>query len=438
MTDAATVEMADQAPAARKGRGHSRAFGIFEWMLAFRYLRARRREGFISVIAGFSFLGIMLGVATLIIVMSVMNGFRTELLDRILGINGHLFVRGVTSYVTDYDEISTRIAAIPGVVSATPIVEGQVMASSRANAQGGLVRGIYGKDLERMKVVSDHIEVGTLDNFDKGEGVAIGERLAQNLGLTVGDNITLLSPRGAITPFGTAPRVKAYTVAAIFKIGMSEYDSSFIFMPLHEAQNYFRTAEGVTALEIMVKQPDDVVQLVPKVSAIVGHCCDVITWQETNRSFFSALQVERNVMFLILTLILIVAALNIVSGLIMLVKDKGRDIAVLRTMGATRGSVMRVFFISGAAIGVAGTLAGFALGTVFCLNIETLRQFLSELSGTELFNPEIYFLSHMPAEIDVSEVVSVVGMALFLSFAATLYPAWRAASLDPVEALRYE
>ncbi|MDO8423767.1 MAG: lipoprotein-releasing ABC transporter permease subunit [Parvibaculum sp.] len=407
-------------------------------MLAIRYLRARRREGFISVIAGFSFLGIMLGVATLIIVMSVMNGFRTELLDRILGLNGHLFVRGVTNYVTDFDTVSSEIEKIPGVISATPIVEGQVMASSAANAQGALVRGIYGKDLVRLKVVSEKILLGTLDNFDNGEGVAIGVRLAKNLGLTLGDNITLLSPRGAITPFGTAPRVKAYQIAAIFEIGMSEYDSSFIFMPLREAQGYFKTAEGVTALEIMITNPDAVNKLVVPVGAIAGRCCDVLTWQDTNRSFFSALQVERNVMFLILTLILIVAALNIVSGLIMLVKDKGRDIAVLRTMGATKGSVMRVFFISGAAIGVVGTLAGFTLGTVFCLNIETLRVFLSELSGTELFNPEIYFLSHMPAEIDVSEVISVVGMALFLSFAATLYPAYRAASLDPVEALRYE
>lgn len=432
MTDAAHI---DDLP---RGRGHSRAFGVFEWMLAIRYLRARRREGFISVIAGFSFLGIMLGVATLIIVMSVMNGFRTELLDRILGFNGHMFVRGVTNYVTDFDTVSSEIEKIPGVISATPIVEGQVMASSAANAQGALVRGIYGKDLVRLKVVSDKILLGTLDNFDKGESIAIGARLAKNLGLTLGDSVTLLSPRGAITPFGTAPRVKAYPIAAIFEIGMSEYDSSFIFMPLHEAQGYFKTAEGVTALEIMIANPDAVNKLVAPVGAIAGSCCDVLTWQDTNRSFFSALQVERNVMFLILTLILIVAALNIVSGLIMLVKDKGRDIAVLRTMGATKGSVMRVFFISGAAIGVVGTLAGFTLGTVFCLNIETLRVFLSELSGTELFNPEIYFLSHMPAEINVGEVVSVVGMALFLSFAATLYPAYRAASLDPVEALRYE
>jgi lipoprotein-releasing system permease protein len=430
MSEAATID--------DRGRGKSRPFGYFEWMLAIRYLRARRREGFISVIAGFSFLGIMLGVATLIIVMSVMNGFRTELLDRILGLNGHLFVRGVTTYITDFDQITANIEKIPGVVSATPMVEGQVMASSPSNAQGALVRGMKGKDLQRLKTVSSKVIEGALDDFDNAGGVAIGVRLARNLGLKLGDNITLLSPRGAITPFGTAPRVKAYPIVAIFEIGMSEYDASFIFMPLAEAQSYFRTGEGVTALEVMATNPDRVDQLAGPIGAEAGRCCDVLTWQQTNASFFSALQVERNVMFLILTLILIVAALNIVSGLIMLVKDKGRDIAVLRTMGATKGSVMRVFFISGAAIGVLGTLAGFTLGTVFCLNIETLRQFLSELSGTQLFNPEIYFLSRMPAEINVGEVVSVVGMALFLSFAATLYPAYRAASLDPVEALRYE
>ncbi|WP_339828625.1 lipoprotein-releasing ABC transporter permease subunit [uncultured Parvibaculum sp.] len=417
--------------------GKSRPFGAFEWLLAMRYLRARRREGFISVIAGFSFAGILLGVATLIIVMSVMNGFRTELLSKILGLNGHMFVRGVGTHVMNYDDMAGRIGEIPGVVSVMPLVEGQVMVSSPQNAGGAIVRGMRERDLKGLTTVSSSIVAGSLDGFDEG-GVVIGSRLAQSLGLIVGDSITLLSPRGAITPFGTAPRVAAYEIVAVFEIGMSEYDASFVFMPLDEARNYFRTFEGVSALEIRIDNPDRVNAVAPAVRAAAGNCCDVLTWQQTNQSFFSALQVERNVMFLILTLILIVASLNIVSGLIMLVKDKGRDIAVLRTMGATRGAVMRAFFISGASIGVAGTLAGFALGTLFCLNIETLRQWLSRLSGTEIFSPEVYFLSRMPAEIDPGEVTAVVLMALFLSFAATLYPAWRAASLDPVEALRYE
>jgi len=429
--------MTDAVHPRAKSAGRSRAFGAFEWLLAMRYLRSRRREGIVSVIAGISVAGIMLGVATLIIVMSVMNGFRTELLSRILGVNGHMFVQGVGTNITDYDTIAARIAKVPGVVSVAPLVDGQVMVQSARNAGGALVRGMREADLKNLSIVSESVTAGSLDGLDEG-GVAVGSRLAMNLGLTVGDNITLLSPKGAITPFGTAPKVGSFPIRAIFELGMSEYDASFVFMSLDEARAFFRTYEGVSALEIRLANPDRVNDFVKPVSVAAGPCCTATTWQQRNESFFSALQVERNVMFLILTLILIVASLNIISGLVMLVKDKGRDIAVLRTMGATRGAVMRAFFISGASIGVAGTLAGFALGLVFCLNIETLRQWLSELSGTELFSPEVYFLSRMPAEVDASEVTAVVLMALFLSFAATLYPAWRAASLDPVEALRYE
>ncbi|MGB6086200.1 lipoprotein-releasing ABC transporter permease subunit [Parvibaculum sp.] len=429
--------MTDAAQPIARTRGRSRAFGAFEWLLAMRYLRSRRREGIVSVIAIISFLGIMLGVATLIIVMSVMNGFRTELLSRILGLNGHLYVQGIGVNITDYDALAESVVAVPGVTAAIPLVDGQVMVQSARNAGGALVRGMREADLKSMPIIADNIVMGTLDGLEEG-GVAVGSRLAENLGLLVGDNITLLSPRGAITPFGTAPKVGAFPIRAIFEIGMSEYDASFVFMPLDEARAFFRTNEGVSSLEIRVANPDRVNDFVGPIATAAGPCCAVTTWQQRNESFFSALQVERNVMFLILTLILIVASLNIISGLVMLVKDKGRDIAVLRTMGATRGAVMRAFFISGASIGVAGTIAGFLLGLVFCLNIENLRQFLSRLSGTELFSPEIYFLSRMPAEVDASEVTAVVLMALFLSFAATLYPAWRAASLDPVEALRYE
>jgi len=429
--------MTDAAQPIARTRGRSRAFGAFEWLFAMRYLRSRRREGIVSVIAIISFLGIMLGVATLIIVMSVMNGFRTELLSRILGLNGHLYVQGIGVNITDYDALAESVLAVPGVTAAIPLVDGQVMVQSARNAGGALVRGMREADLKSMPIIADNIVMGTLDGLEEG-GVAVGSRLAENLGLLVGDNITLLSPRGAITPFGTAPKVGAFPIRAIFEIGMSEYDASFVFMPLDEARAFFRTNEGVSSLEIRVANPDRVNDFVGPIATAAGPCCAVTTWQQRNESFFSALQVERNVMFLILTLILIVASLNIISGLVMLVKDKGRDIAVLRTMGATRGAVMRAFFISGASIGVAGTIAGFLLGLVFCLNIENLRQFLSRLSGTELFSPEIYFLSRMPAEVDASEVTAVVLMALFLSFAATLYPAWRAASLDPVEALRYE
>ncbi len=433
-TEAADPAAPDNQPPTKA----TKAFSAFEWMVSLRYLRARRREGFISVIAGFSFAGIMLGVATLIIVMAVMNGFRTELLDKILGLNGHIMVRGLGTNVNEFDAVAEAIRKVDGVTRVAPMVEGQVMASTSNAASGAFVRGMREADLLDLTSVSDNLEFGSLDGFDTNGGVALGYRLASVLRVNVGDQVTLLSPRGAITPFGTAPRVRSYPVVAVFQIGMSEYDSSVMFMALEEAQNFFRAGNAVTALEVMVTNPDRVSEYATQIALAAGPLLRVWTWEQTNQSFFNALQVERNVMFLILTLILLVAALNIVSGLIMLVKDKGRDIAVLRTMGATRGAIMRIFFIAGASIGVFGTLAGFALGTVFCANIESLRQGLSALTGTELFSPEIYFLTHMPAEMDTTEVMWVVLMSLGLSFAATLYPAWRAASLDPVEALRYE
>jgi len=416
----------------------TRPFSGFEWMISLRYLRARRREGFISVIAGFSFLGIMLGVATLIIVMSVMNGFRSELLGKILGLNGHMVVRGIDTPFSDYDVVAERLAALEGIQSVVPSVEGPAMASSPLNATGALVRGVRADDLAKLKAVAGHLRNGTLEGFDSGEGVILGSRLAESLGLIVGENVTLIAPRGAATPFGTAPRVKSYKLLATVEIGMSEYDSTFVFMPLEEAQLFFNKGNTVTALEILVADPDDMDAYRRAVEAAAGRSVFVVDWRQRNRTFFSALEVERNVMFLILTLIVLVAALNIVSGLIMLVKDKGPDIGILRTMGATQGAVMRIFFITGASIGVVGTSAGFGLGLLVCLNIETLRQFLSGLTGTELFSPELYYLSQLPAELDPSEVAMVVAMSLILSFLATLYPAWRAARLDPVEALRDE
>ncbi len=416
----------------------TRPFSPFEWMLSLRYLRARRKEGFISVIAGFSFLGIVLGVATLIIVMAVMNGFRHELLEKILGLNGHLLIQPLEKPLTDWAEVSARIDKVPGIKLAAPIVEGQALASSPFNAGGVLIRGIRLQDLEKLPSVAKNIKQGTLKGFDEGQGVAIGRRLADQLSLRSGDNITLVSPRGAVTPMGTTPRIKVYKVAAVFEIGMSEYDSAFVFMPLKEAQAYFNRAGDVTAIEVYTDNPDRVDSYRAAVQKAAERPIFMIDWRQRNATFFNALQVERNVMFLILTLIVLVAALNIVSGLIMLVKDKGQDIAILRTMGATQGSIMRVFLITGASIGVVGTLVGFLLGVVVCLNIETIRQFLSWLTNTELFSPELYFLSHLPADMNVSETMAVVVMALTLSFLATLYPSWRAARLDPVEALRYE
>ncbi len=416
----------------------TRPFSTYEWMIAGRYLRSRRRETFISVIAGFSFAGIMLGVATLIIVMAVMNGFRSELLDKILGINGHMLVQPIDLPLNDYDAVSERLEGVPDVVAAFPFIEGQALVSGPAGNLGALVRGVYESDLRRMPLVAENIHPGSIDGFDAGVGVVIGSRMAQQLGLTVGDNITIISPRGSVTPMGVTPRVKAYPVSAIFEIGMSEYDATFLFMPLEEAQAYFNMGDRATGIEIYVVDPDNVKVMTNAIEEGANRPTFVTDWTQRNATFFSALEVERNVMFIILTLIVLVAALNIISGLIMLVKDKGRDIAILRTMGATRGSIMRIFLITGASIGCVGTLAGFILGLIVCLNIESIRQFVSWLTSTQLFDPTLYFLSKLPAEIDSGETITVLLMALLLSLLATLYPAWRAARLDPVEALRYE
>jgi lipoprotein-releasing system permease protein len=416
----------------------TRPFSPFEWMLSLRYLRARRKEGFISVIAGFSFLGIMLGVATLIIVMAVMNGFRKELLDKILGLNGHLLIQPLEKPLTDWEEVAARIAAVKGIKLAAPIVEGQALASSPFNAGGVLVRGIRLMDLEKLPSVINYIKQGSLGGFDDGQGVAIGRRLADQLSLHAGDNVTLVAPRGAVTAVGTTPRIKPYKIAAVFEIGMSEYDSAMVFMPLKEAQAYFNRAGDVTALEVYTDNPDRVDRYRKEVTEAAKRPIFMIDWRQRNATFFNALQVERNVMFMILTLIVLVAALNIVSGLIMLVKDKGQDIAILRTMGASQGAIMRIFLITGASIGVVGTIVGFLLGIIICWNIESIRQFMSWLTSTELFSPELYFLSKLPADMDMAETTAVVVMALTLSLLATLYPSWRAARLDPVEALRYE
>ncbi|SEF90615.1 lipoprotein-releasing ABC transporter permease subunit [Bosea lathyri] len=437
MTVATQVNAAEATPhAEREQPTGTRPFAGFEWLLAGRYLRTRRREGFVSVIAGFSFLGILLGVATLIIVMSVMNGFRKELLEKIVGVNGHIFATPIDRPLDDYDSVATRLRRIQGIKLAIPLVEGQALASSQTGNGGVLVRGIREADIKSIPFVGGNIRRGTLDGFDTAGGVAIGKRLADSLGIQAGDTITIVSPKGASTPFGTAPRIKAYPVQAVFEIGMTEFDASFVFMPLTEAQAYFNREGDVNVIEIFVDNPDNTQAVRDAIEADAPRPLVLSDWRQRNRTFFNALEVERNVMFIILTLIVLVAALNIVSGLIMLVKDKTADIAIMRTMGASRGTVLRVFLITGAAIGVFGTLAGLGIGVLFANNIKAIMAALNWLTGANLWDPTVRFLSDIPSVIDWREVASVVLMALVLSLLATLYPAWKAARLDPVEALR--
>lgn len=412
-------------------------FSAFERLVALRYLRSRKVEGFVSVIAGFSFAGIMLGVATLIIVMSVMNGFREELFSRILGLNGHMSVYSLQGPLYDYDYIKTKVKEINGVEDANPIVQSQALISASGVSNGVMVRGMSWADFSNRPLLRNSIKSGKLDDFT-GNTVAIGSVLADKMKLLPGDKIVITSPQVKSTPFGSMPRQRSYNVALIFDVEMYEYNNGFVFMPLEAAQAFFQMDGGVSALEVFLKNPDQLPEIRKAVALQIEGKAGVYDWRDMNQSFFNALQVERNVMFLILTLIVVVAAFNIISSMIMLVKDKTHDIAIMRTVGASRSNMMKIFMLTGASIGVAGTFVGAVLGIAFALNIQSIREFLQGLTGTELFSAEIYFLSELPAVIDWSEVIMVIMMALILSVLATLYPAWRAARLDPVEALRYE
>ncbi|WP_448952015.1 lipoprotein-releasing ABC transporter permease subunit [Labrys neptuniae] len=411
-------------------------FSAFEWMVALRYLMPHRKGVLASLISVISFLSFTMAVAALIIVLSVMNGFRVELQSKLLGFNGHIVVSPYETPLTDYDAVAGHIAKVPGVNLAVPFVEGQVLVSSPLSASGALVRGLKLADLKRLPGLASNIKDGTLDNFDQGGGVVIGTRLASALGLQIGDGITLISPKGDQTAFGTTPRTKVYPVVATFEVGMSDIDSGFVIMPLQEAQAYFNRDGDVTAVEVYIDNPDQVQSESEAIKAAAGRPVSLVDWRQRNSAFFTALQVQRNVMFMILMIIVAVVTLGVVSAMVMLVQSKQTDIAIMRTMGATRGAMLRVFFITGMAIGFLGTLSGLLTGLLFCRYIDNIQAFISWLSNTQLFSSEIYFLSRLPAKTDPTEVAVVVIATMALCLPATLYPAWRAAKLDPVDALR--
>ena len=410
-------------------------FASFEWKIAFRYLRSKKKEGFISIISLFSLVGIMLGVATLIIVLAVMNGFRSELLDKILGINGHIIVQSYSSDITRYNEIKDNISHIDNVYSVVPTIYSQVMVSNGEQTAGAIVKAIDYNDIQNTPKMDKSL---ALDSYNEIDGLLIGSGMARSLLIGMGDSLTLISPKGSQTPFGTTPRIKSYPITGIFNIGMSEYDSSFVYMPLQEAQKYFNKKDKVNTIEVFLDNPEEIELALIKIREIADGVGYVSSWKDQNKTFFTALEVERDLMFIIVSLIVLVAGLNIISSLIMLVKDKNSDIAILRTIGASKSSIIRIFFIAGSSIGVAGTVLGVIIGIIFCQNIDTIRLFISKITGTELFSPEMYYLAKLPAQIDSYELLSVVVMALSFSILASIYPSWKASKIDPVEVLRNE
>lgn len=410
-------------------------FSSFERFVAFRYLFSARREGFVSVIAWFSFLGIALGVATLIVVMAVMNGFRQELFGKLVAMRGHVTVQSSTATaLPENKEQLALIQSVPGVRLAYPMLERQAIAMAKNNASGVMVQGLPAAAVtgrNRIKLTPET----AIEQFN-GDHVFIGRLVAKSLNLGVGDKITLLTQQGVATAFGTIPKNKTFIVAGIFDVGMAQFDKNFIFMPLATAQSFFKSPGQISQIDVFSEHDNLASNLAYVLQQALGTTVQALDWRHADLSIMHAVKMERNVMFLILTLIILIASFNIISGLIMMVKDKTRDIAILRTMGATKNTILRIFFITGASIGGVGTLLGVALGLSFALNIEGIRQFLQSMTGAELFSEEIYFLSTLPAKVEFDEVLRIVAMGIGLSFLATLYPSWRASSLDPVEGLR--
>ena len=422
--------------------GRARPFGLWERMLASRYLRAKRSQGGVALISVISFVGIALAVAVLIIVMSVMNGFRTELLSRILGFNGHIYVTGGILDGHERDAAVQRLRALPNVIQVAPVVEAQAIAMGPNQITGAMVRGLNPEDLATTKIVSGNITHGTIKGYGAGDYggdvVVVGQRLAEAIGVKAGDPITLISPSGGATAFGGTPLQKTYTVGATFTAGMSQYDQAYIFMPLTQAQLFFGRDGTADAIEVRLKDPDAAIKMKPAINRAAGPSALVTDWTQRDSSYWGALKVERNVMRLILMMLVVIAAMNIISGLVMLVKNKSRDIAILRTIGAGQGSILRIFFMAGSTIGALGTLAGLALGVLFSVYIDPIQSFVEWATGQAVFSSDVYFLSRLPAKVDWIEVSVIVAFSLGMSMIWTLPPAWRASRLDPVEALRYE
>jgi len=426
--------------------GRTIPFAAFEWMIAWRYLRARRREGGVSVMTVISLLGITLAVFALIATLAVRSGFRYEFVQTILGANAHVTLYS-SSYtdaqgrlsraMKNYDELARRVAAVPGVVRAAPVVRGQLMASATGRNAGIEVFGERMSDLMTLPlIVNPESSSGDISKFD--EGVAIGSGVAQELGVMAGNRIKIISPDGVKTAFGTAPRIKSYKVVYVFSVGRYDIDRTRVYMPLAEAQSYFNREGTADEIEINVKDPDSVDNYVVPIIAAAGGRAVIWTWRDASGSFLRALKTEDNVMFIILSILVLIATMNIVSGLIMLVKNKGSDIGILRTMGLTQGSILRIFLIVGASIGVAGTLLGVILGCLFAIYIDPIFSFVNWALGGGIWDPSVRYLSQLPARLELWDVLSAVILALGLSFGATIFPARRAARMNPVEALRYE
>ena len=415
-------------------------FGPFERLVAARYLRSRKGERFVSIIAIFSLVGIALGVATLIVVTSVMSGFQSELMSRALGVNGHVSIEAYAGdKIEGYAALAERMRAVPGIVSVLPVLDGQaLLTTDRGGAQGGLIRGVTQEDLRGLGAISGHIVAGSLDDFTGSDAIAVGAGIAATDRLSVGGRLTLISPQGAATAFGTVPRVRVFTVVAIFDAGLSDYNNNVVFLPLPMAQVFFQKPDAVTGFQVRVAQPERVEAVMPALAGILaGHSLMVRDWRHANDQIIGVLQVQKDTMFIVLGMIVLVAAFNVISSLIMLVKDKTADIAILRTMGASSGAILRIFLMCGGFVGVTGTAVGTAIGLVFCRNIVAVQHAVERITGGQVFDSSVFLLTALPSTIDWDDVLRVVALGLVLSLLATLYPSWKAARTDPVEALRH-